>query len=210
MSELTLIVGDKNRSSWSMRAYLALLVTGLPHRVEVVRLDRPDTRDLLTARSPSGKVPVLLHGSTVVWDSLAIIETLAELAPAAGLWPADQAARAAARSACAEMHSGFADLRRECSMDVVGKKPVVPSEAVQRDVARLEQLFAYCRGIHGAGGPFLFGAFGAADCCFAPVVTRFVTYDLPVSPATRAYMDAVLAHGIVARWIAEASAEVAS
>ncbi len=207
MSELKLVVGDKNLSSWSMRAYLAARLAGLPFDEVVILLDRPDTAQRIAAHAPAGRVPVLHDGTLRVWDSLAIVEYLAEKVPA--LWPADAAARAMARSACAEMHSGFADMRSVMTMNVTARRPLadVPP-AVAKDTARVQALWRECRGAHGRGGPFLFGAFSAADCYFAPVVTRFVTYATPVENDTRAYMDAVLAHPVVAAWVTEARAEV--
>lgn len=205
--DLTLVVGDKNLSSWSMRPYLALRHVGVPFREVVVLLDQPDTAAKIATHSPSGRVPVLLDGPVRVWDSLAIIEYLAERFPDAQLWPADRAARAMARSVCAEMHSSFGDLRRELSMNVAARRPKALGADAARDVVRVQQLWRECRATHGVGGPFLFGKFSAADCFFAPVITRFVTYDVKVDPDTRAYMDAVLIHPIVARWIDEALAE---
>lgn len=206
MTKLRLVVGDKNLSSWSMRPYLALRLAGVPFDEEVVILDRPDTAQRIAAWSPSGRVPVLVDGDVRIWDSLAIVEYLAEKLPDARLWPADRAARAMARSACAEMHSGFAALRATMSMNVRARRPLATlAPAVRREVDRMEELWRTCRGAQG--GPFLFGAFGGADCWFAPVVTRFVTYAPPVAADTRSYMDAVLAHPVVAAWIREAEAE---
>jgi glutathione S-transferase len=208
MGDLKLVVGDKNMSSWSMRPYLALRLIGVPFEDVVVHLDRPDTATRIAQHSPSGRVPVLFDGDVRVWDSLAIIEYLAERFPEAPLWPADRAARAMARSACAEMHSSFADMRRTMSMNVAARRPLAElPPAVAKDVARVEDLWRECRAAHGRGGPFLFGTFSAADCFFAPVVTRFVTYAPPVAADTRAYMDAALAHPVVAAWIREAEAE---
>jgi glutathione S-transferase len=206
MSELELVVGDKNLSSWSMRAYLAARLSGLRFEPIVILLDQPDTAARIGAYAPSGRVPVLVDGATRVWDSLAIVEYLAEQVPS--LWPGERAARAMARSACAEMHSGFADMRRVMTMNVAARRPLADlPAAVAKDVTRVQELWRACRAAHGAGGPFLFGTFSAADCYFAPVVTRFVTYGTQVDADTRAYMDAVLAHPVVAAWVEEAIEE---
>jgi glutathione S-transferase len=205
---LTIVVGDKNLSSWSMRPYVALVHTGALFEEVVLRLDRPGFAADIARHSPAGRVPVLHHDAITVWDSLAIIEYLAETFPAAGLWPKDVGARAMARSVAAEMHAGFADLRREHTMNIVARSPKVPSAAAQKDIDRIVASWQQCRARYGDGGPFLFGAFSAADAMYAPVVTRFVTYAVQVDAATRAYMDAVLAHAGVARWIQGARAEV--
>jgi glutathione S-transferase len=209
MSELTLVVGDKNLSSWSMRPYLALKHVGVPFKEVVIILDQPDTAARIAEHSPTGRVPVLLDGGLRVWDSLAIIEYLAERFPEAKLWPADRAARAMARSACAEMHSGFPLLRSTMSVNVTARRPLAEVPApVQQEVSRMEALWRACRAAHGSGGPFLFGTFSAADCFFAPVVVgRFITYGARVEADTRAYMDAVVAHPVIAKWIADAGAE---
>jgi len=202
---LTLVVGDRNLSSWSMRAGVALAHTGATYDEVLVRLDRPDTAAQIARYSPSGRVPALVDGETTVWDSLAIIEYLAERFPQAGLWPADPAIRATARSVSAEMHAGFADLRRELPMNIVARTPRTPSPAAQKDIDRVQALWKASLARHG--GPFLFGAFCAADAMYAPVVTRFVTYEVPVDAVLRAYMDAVLAVPGVARWVAAAAKE---
>jgi glutathione S-transferase len=208
MSELTLVVGDKHLSSWSMRPLLALRLAGAKYREIVVKLDRPDTAEQIARHSPSGKVPVLKDGDLTVWDSLAIVEYVAEKFP--GLWPADPKARAMARSACAEMHAGFAEMRKTMTMNTVASTPLAQiPPAVARDVERVQELWRECRAAHGAGGPYLFGTFSLADCYFAPVVTRFVTYAPPVAADTRVYMDAVLAHPVVAQWLREARDEAA-
>ncbi len=209
MSELTLVVGDKNLSSWSMRPYLALKHVGVPFKEVVIILDQPDTAARIATHSPTGRVPVLLDGDVRVWDSLAIIEYLAERFPEAHLWPEGRAARALARSVCAEMHSGFPALRSNMSMNVTARRPLAEIPApVQKEVSRIEDLFRTCRSAHGAGGPFLFGAFSAADCFFAPVVVgRFVPYAARVDADTRTYMDAVIAHPVIAQWIKDAGEE---
>jgi glutathione S-transferase len=172
-----LVIGDKNYSSWSLRPWLVLKAFGIPFAERLVRLRRPQTKAEILTRSPSGKVPALRTGDLVVWDSLAIMEFLAERHPNAGIWPADPEARTIARCVSAEMHSGFAALRNECSMDfrsVLGFPEV--SDAVRQDIARIVAIWIDCRRRFGASGEFLFGAFSAADAMYAPVVSRFVTY----------------------------------
>lgn len=206
-SGLVLFVGNKNLSSWSLRPYLALAHTGAPFDHVVLRLDRPDTRQRLLEVSPAGRVPVLRDGALVVWDSLAICEYVAERFPDAHLWPADIAARARARSLSAEMHSGFADLRREMPMNLAARTPREPSPAVAQDIARILAIWSEQRAAYADRGPFLFGAFSIADAMFAPVVTRFVTYGVAVDEVARAYMDAVLGLPAMVRWTADAEEE---
>jgi glutathione S-transferase len=207
MSPFVLAIGNKNLSSWSLRPYLALAHTGAPFEEVVVRLNVLGTRERILAVSPSGRVPSLRDGETLVWDSLAICEYLAERFPAAKLWPEDAAVRAHARSVSAEMHSGFADLRREMPMNVVGRTPKEPSPAVAADIVRILAIWADCRSRYDAGGPFLFGAFSIADAMYAPVVTRFVTYGVPVSPQAEAYMNTIVALPAMQRWAAGAAEE---
>lgn len=207
-SGLVLFVGNKNLSSWSLRPYLALSHTGASFETVVVRLDRPDTHERILAVSPSGRVPALRDGEVLVWDSLAICEHVAERFPEAALWPADLRARAHARSVSAEMHSGFADLRREMPMNLGLRTTREPSAEVARDIQRVQAIWSECRDLYGARGPLLFGAFSVADAMFAPVVTRFETYGVKVSSAVRAYMDAVLALPSMQRWAADAAEEV--
>lgn len=210
MSDPTLVMGNKAYSSWSLRPWLAMKQAGLPFAETVIPLRQPDTAARIAAHSPSGRVPCLLDGDLVLWDSLAICEYVAELAPGAGLWPADRAARAVARAVSAEMHSGFVSLRTTMSMDLKRDlKGQGMTEATAADIARIEALWADARTRFGgpAGGPFLFGAFTIADAMFAPVVTRLETYGVAVSPVSRAYMDAVLALPAMREWIAAAKAE---
>jgi glutathione S-transferase len=206
---LTLVVGSKNYSSWSLRPYLALAHTGAPFEEVVIALDAPDTAANIARHSPSGKVPLLRHGELRIWDSLAICEYVAELFPQARLWPEERAARATARSVSAEMHSGFMALRTHCAMNIRARKPGVGLDqpGVAQDVARIQQLWTECRQAHGAGGPFLFGAFSIADAMFAPVVTRFVTYGVALEGALGAYRDAVLALPGMQAWTRAAEAE---
>jgi glutathione S-transferase len=209
MSELTLVVGSKNYSSWSLRPYLALAHTGQPFREVVVLLDRPDTAAQIARHSPSGRVPVLRHGELVVWDSLAICEYLAETFPAARLWPEDRGARALARAVCAEMHSGFAALRQNLPMNLRLRAPGKGQQApgVAEDIARVQGLWNECRGRFGQGGPFLFGRFSIADAFYAPVVMRFVSYGVPFDPAGASLRDAVLALPAMQAWMKAAESE---
>lgn len=200
MAGLTLVIGNKNYSSWSMRAGVAATVSGLPFEEVVLPLDTPEFRDRIGDYSPSGKVPLLIHGDVRVWDSLAIIEYLAELAPEAGLWPQDREARAKARSVAAEMHSGFAALRSTLPMNIRRPpKPFPYGEDVAAEIARILAVWSDC--LAASGGPFLFGGFGAADAMYTPVVWRLETYRVDVPPEIRGYMDAVIGHPAVAGWV---------
>ena len=209
---LKLFIGNKAYSSWSLRGWLAVRQSGLPFEEIVVPLydEEWDKRREGDEFAPSsGKVPILWDGEMVIWDSLAIIETLAEKAGRAKFWPEDDGARAMARSMSAEMHSGFANLRREHSMNVRQRYPQKElSEGVTHDVLRILQLWAQARAVYGGGEkPFLFGEWGAADIMFAPVVTRFVTYSIPVPRFAVAYMEAVLMHPFLQDWLAAAQDE---
>jgi glutathione S-transferase len=208
MSELTLAVASKNYSSWSLRAYLALAHTGQPFREVLVALDEADTATNIAQYSPSGRLPVLRHGTLAVWDSLAICEYLAETFPQAQLWPQEREARAVARSVVAEMHSGFSNLRQNMTMDLRARKPGKGrAPGVAEDIARILALWNDCRARFGQGGPFLFGHFTIADAFYAPVVTRFVTYEVELDPVSRAYSDAVLALPSLKTWTEAARSE---
>lgn len=201
MPDFTITIGNRNYSSWSLRAWLALKQTGAEFDEVVVPLDKPETRGAILQRSPSGRVPALDHNGLVVWDSLAIAEYLAALFPRAGLWPNDPAARGVARAASAEMHAGFADLRRELPMDIRNRhQKVEPSEEAERDISRVLDIWDDCRGRFGANGDFLFGDFTIADAFYAPVVTRFITYDVPMGERAADYCRAVMAHPAMAEW----------
>lgn len=206
MSDLTLVIGTKRYSSWSLRPWLALRQAGLPFTEVEIALRQPDTRAAVLRHSPSGKVPLLRHGELRVWESLAICEYAAELAPAARLWPDDRAARAVARAVSAEMAAGFAPLRRTLPMDVAlrAATPPLPEDA-EADIARVTALWGDCRARFGAGGPFLFGGFTIADAMYAPVVTRFATYGIAVDGAAAAYMAAVEALPAMREWRAAAA-----
>jgi glutathione S-transferase len=201
MSELTLIVGSKNYSSWSLRPYLALAHTGQPFNEVVIALDQPDTAANIARYSPSGRVPALRHGTISIWDSLAICEYLAETFPQARLWPQEREARAVARSVVAEMHSGFSNLRQNMTMDIRARKPGQGrAPGVAEDIARIQALWNDCRARFGQGGPFLFGHFSIADAFYAPVVTRFVTYEVELDAVSRAYRDTVLELPALKTW----------
>jgi glutathione S-transferase len=191
---LHLVIGNKNYSSWSFRPWLAMKVAGIAFDETVISLEAKDFKARVMAVSGAGKVPVLIDGEIRVWESLAILEYLAEKFPAASLWPKDAAARAQARAVAAEMHAGFVSLRRLLPMNVW--RPVKPralDDGSKTDVARIEAIWRDCRARYGAAGPFLFGTFGAADAMYAPVVWRFHTYAVEVSDAARAYMAAMMA-----------------
>ena len=190
---LKLVIGNKNYSSWSMRPWIAMKVAGIAFEETVISLDAPDFNARVGAVSGTGKVPVLIDGEVRVWESLAILEYLAEKFPDAGLWPADTAARAHARAVASEMHAGFLPLRRHLPMNMW--RPVIKRELTpdaESNVQRIEELWSDCRRRFGKGGPFLFGRFGAADAMYAPVVSRLHTYDVAVGIETRTYVDAVM------------------
>jgi glutathione S-transferase len=208
MPPLTLVVANKNYASWSFRPWLALRQAGLPFEEVVIFLDQPDTREKIARYSPSGRVPVLRDGELAVWDSLAIIEYVAEKAPRAGLWPEDPGARAVARAVSAEMHSGFAALRKDLPMMFRGRFPAKPLDAdVSQDIARIVALWGDCRERFGQGGPFLFGAFSTADCMYAPVVSRFLTYAVPLPPAAQDYVEAISSLPAWRAWATAAETE---
>jgi len=198
---LTLVLGNKNYSSWSLRAWIALKVAGIPFQEIVIPLSQPHSTGHIRAFSPTGKVPVLVDGDVRIWESLAILEYVAEKFPDAGLWPAQPAPRAHARSIAAEMHAGFAALRGHCPMNfsrIVARRKLTPK--VVSDVARIDTLWTDCRQRFGQGGPFLFGHFGAVDAMYASVVSRFQTYEIEVGPIARSYMDAMSALPAWCEW----------
>jgi glutathione S-transferase len=196
---LQLIIGNKNYSSWSLRPWLAMKVVGIAFEETLISLDAPDFKARIKARSGAGKVPVLIDGDSHVWESLAILEYLAEKFP--GLWPADERARAHGRAIAAEMHAGFAPLRRQLPMNIRRpvKKRALDDEAAS-NVTRIDAIWNECRAQFGGGGPFLYGSFCAADAMYAPVVWRFHTYAVEVSAVAHAYMDAVIALPASVEW----------
>ena len=196
---LHLIIGNKNYSSWSFRPWLALKVAGITFDETVISLEAKDFKARVTALSGAGRVPVLLDGDVRIWESLAILEYLAEKFPAASVWPKDVAARAHARAVASEMHAGFLPLRRHLPMNVA--RPVKSralDDGARADVARIDAIWSDCRAKFG--GPFLFGPFGAADAMYAPVVWRFHTYAVEVGAAARDYMRAVMGLPAWAEW----------
>ncbi|MDF2494219.1 glutathione S-transferase family protein [Sphingomonas sp.] len=208
---MKLIIGNKAYSSWSLRGWLACKQSGVPFEEVVVPLYDQDwdrRREGAEFAPSSGKVPILWDGEAVVWDSLAIIEYLADKVGRDVFWPADDAARAMARSMAAEMHSSFVSLRREHSMNIRQiYPPITPSEGVVADLSRMMELWAQARARWGGDGDFLFGQFSAVDIMFAPVCTRIVTYSLPVARFAQSYIAAVLAHPFMQDWIAGAQEE---
>lgn len=201
MSRLALVIADKRHSSWSMRPWVLLRAAGIPFEEVQLRFT-PEHRVIGIERySPTGKVPVLMVDDAPVWDSLAICETVAEMFPDKHLWPVDFAARHVARSVCAEMHSGFQDLRKSMPMDVRDMQPGAGrNEGSIRDIARIVALWEDCRTRFGGSGNLLFGRFTCADAMFAPVATRFETYAVDLPPVAKAYCEALLAVPAVREW----------
>jgi glutathione S-transferase len=209
MADLTIYLGNKNYASWSLRAWLALKATGVAFAEEVIPLFLPGSKETLLKYSPAGKVPALHDGDVVVWDSLAICDHLAERFPAAGLWPADPAARAMARSISAEMHSGFQALRAQFPMNIRSSFPgrEIGPEA-QADINRVMAIWRQCRRRYGAGnGDFLFGRFTIADAMYAPVATRFRTYAIDLEGEADRYCAAITALPAMQEWTAAARNE---
>jgi glutathione S-transferase len=207
---LKLVIGNKNYSSWSMRPWLAMRASNVAFDEVLIPLYTDDKADKerILAFTGSGKVPALIDGDVTVWDSLSIIEYIAEHFPEAGLWPEDRALRAHARSISAEMHSGFVPLRSACGMNLHRPiRAVALSSDARANVARIEQIWTECRERYGRLGPFLFGKFGAADAMFAPVVHRFRTYAIEVAPQAQAYMDTMMAQPAFAEWTKAGLAE---
>lgn len=204
----TLVLGNRNYSSWSLRGWLLVRQAGIAADEVVIPLRTPESAARITQHSPSGKVPVLIQGDVTVWDSLAIAEYCAEQAPDAGIWPVEAAARAMARSASAEMHSGYAALRGAWPMNLKRSgPPLAPTAEVAADIARIMALWSDCRARFGADGPFLFGAWSAADAMFAPVVSRLTSYAAPLDADTAAYCAAVMGHPLIQEWAAMAATE---
>jgi glutathione S-transferase len=206
---LKLVIGNKNYSSWSMRPWLALRANDIPFEEVFIPLYTGEAdKQRLLSFTPSGKVPALIDGDVTIWDSLAIVEYLAERFPEKRLWPEDRASRAHARSISAEMHSGFAALRNECGMNL--HRPVgaiALSEDARANIARIQEIWIECRARYGKLGPYLFGAFGGADAMFAPVVHRFRTYAIEVAPEVQAYMATMMSLPAFAEWTRAGLAE---
>jgi glutathione S-transferase len=205
---LTLVIGDKNLSSWSMRPWLALKASGISFKEIKIQLDTPKSKKEIAKHSPSGRVPTLIHGKTTVWDSLAICEYIAELAPDKNLWPQNPAHRAIARSLVAEMHSGFSGLRNQLSMDIQLKIQLnhLTTDTIA-DIKRI--LHIWHHSIKTNKGPFLFGKdFGITDAFYAPVVMRFNSYGVTIKdPLCQKYMKAISEYPAVREWVAAAKKE---
>ena len=210
MDNLVLVIGNKAYSSWSLRPWLALRMTGAPFREVVIPLHQPETKEAILRHSPGGQVPVLHDDEITVWESIAILEYLAERFPDARLWPPEPHARAVARAVSAEMHAGFTALRSNMMMNV---RRLLPGRGrtpeVVHDIARITALWRECRGRFGEGGPFLFGHFTNADAMFAPVATRFHTYGVggELDDVSRAYAATLLSLPAMQQWYAEANEE---
>lgn len=208
MRDLQLNLGNKNYSSWSLRAWLVLKQTGAPFAETVIPLYREDSLDRLRHVSPSRRVPVLKHGDLVLWESLAIAEYLAEQFPEAGLWPQAPAARAVARAVSNEMHAGFSALRSHLPMDIRARHPKHRrDQTVTADIERVVSIWSDCRARFGTGGDFLFGPYTIADAMYAPVVSRFITYDVTLEGDAARYRDAVWEWPAMQEWIEAAVAE---
>jgi glutathione S-transferase len=198
---LHLVIGNQNYSSWSFRPWLAMKVADIAFAETVLSLDAPDFKSRMKAVSGAGRVPVLVDGDVRVGESLAILEYLADKFPAKELWPRDLPARADARAAATEMHAGFAALRSQLPMNI--RRPIkthAVTDDVRHDIARIDALWGECRARFGTEGPFLYGAFGAADAMYAPVVWRFHTYAVEVSAVVRAYMGTLMALPAWSEW----------
>ena len=207
---MLLVIANKLYSSWSLRPWMLMRALDIAFEEEVIAMYQADTKARMLARGPAGKCPVLIDGDVTVWESLAIVEYLAEKFPGKGIWPAERKARAHARAASNEMHAGFQPLRQNCPMNLSKRFAFKDRGPEFREsVARVEALWRCSRQRFGAkaGGPFLYGAFSAADAMFAPVVTRLDTYQVPVAADTREYMGAILAHPAFIAWRAQALAE---
>lgn len=204
---LKLVIANKLYSSWSLRPWMVLSAFNIPFEEIVIPLRVPESRGRILEFSPTGKVPALIDGEVSVWESLAIIEYLAEAFPDRAIWPRDRKARTHARSIANEMYAGFMPLRQTCPMHLGARFATPPlTEPLKASIDRVEDIWSEARN-RFPGGPFLYGAFSAADAMYVPVVTRFETFQIPVREATRVYMDAVLAHPSFLAWRAAALAE---
>ena len=205
---LKLVIANKAYSSWSLRPWILLAHFKIPFHEVVIPMDQPETRATMLKYAPTGKCPSLHDGRIGLWESLAIIEYVAESYPDKPIWPRGKAARAHARSLASEMHAGFAALRQACPANFRRRvEAIALSDEVRADVARIEAAWAHARETFGKAGPFLFGRFSAADAMFAPVVNRLHVYDIPVAKTTRAYMEAIMALPAWKAWVAGAEAE---
>jgi glutathione S-transferase len=207
MSEFHLVIGNKNYSSWSLRPWMLMTHLGVKFRETILQLDTPQFKDEIGRYGPSGRVPVLLHGELAIWDSLAICEYIAEFTGQG--WPADRKARAVARSVCAEMHSGFANLRAEWPLNATARGRRTPmTPGLEADIERIEEIWSDCRSRFGkSGGPWLFGEYSIADAMYAPVVLRFNTYGAPLTETARWYIAASLEDPAMQTWLLAAKSE---
>ncbi len=205
---ITLVIGNKKYSSWSLRPWLCLKMAGIPFKEVQIFIHKPDSYAKMRKYSPAGRVPCMVDGNTRLWDSLSIVEYLAETFPKKNLWPKDKNARAHARSICAEMHSSFLDLRKHMNMNCTGYFPGKGrTPEVRQDVDRILEIWTDCRRRFGKNGPFLFGAFTNADSFFASVVFRFNTYGVKVDPVSKKYMETMLGLKPMKEWLAAARKE---
>ena len=201
MHELTLVIGTRNYSSWSLRPWMLLRHLGLEFRERLIHFDTDEFAAVVRELSPSRRVPVLLHGPVRTWESLAICEYASELADGRG-WPTDRAGRAQARALAAEMHASFAALRSQCPMNARARdRRVAMTPELGRDIRRIDAIWSACPEAGREDGPWLFGRYSAADAMFSPVVLRCLTYDLPLSPAARRYLDLALGDPVLQSWI---------
>jgi glutathione S-transferase len=198
---LKLVIGNKLHSSWSLRPWLVMSHFDIPFEEVIIPLRTSESRDRMLEYSPSGKVPALIDDDVTIWESLAIIEYLAEKFPDLAVWPRDDKARPHARAISHEMHAGFQTLRQCCPMHLGVRFATPPlTEQLQANIDRIEDIWSQSRNRFAGGQPFLYGTFSAADAMYAPVVTRFDTFQIPVRETTRTYMDAVLAHPAYVAW----------
>lgn len=201
MSNITLYIGTRNLSSWSLRAWLMLKQTSVNFNTVLIELSQPDTREKILQISPAGKVPVLKYEESIIWDSLAIAEFLAEKFPDKNLWPRESGTRALARSISCEMHSGFAALREALPMQIKNRfeNYHIPQNA-KDDIQRIVNIWEECRKLNVGIGQFLFGDFTISDAMFAPVATRFVSYNVPLSKITEDYVNTIMHHPAMQEW----------
>ena len=203
MGELVLVIGNKNYSTWSLRPWLAMTAAGIPFTERLLPMFDENWAAAIAAVTKARKVPVLIDGDVTVWDTFAFIEYLNERFPEAGLWPEDATARAVARSVAAEMHSGFQAMRGALPMNI-RRTPALPpfdlSDAIRADIARVQEIWRDCRAEYGAEGPFLFGAFSAADAFYAPVTRRFLGLQVDMDDTARAYCDAISSLPAMQKW----------
>jgi glutathione S-transferase len=197
---LKLVLANKTYSSWSMRPWLALTHHQIPFEEVTILLGRPESKSQILQYSPAGKVPILIDGDATIWETLAILEHLNERFPATQLWPKERMARAHARAVATEMHGGFAALRQHCPMNLRRRKKRALTPEVEADMKRITEIWRGARERFGAGGEFLFGAFSAADCMYAPVTTRVVSYEIDVDPVSAAYVASIQRLPAFAAW----------